>query len=130
MGVLHQWRNDTKLSTSYFVFYGKIALQPIRYMAKIFAMKMLVAKMFVAKKLPAKILDKEKSCPTFHIYIGIKIQVKIMLRVSNRREVDKEEIFDDSCVGLQISCFRLNVCLPPNSYGEILNPTWRWDLWG
>lgn len=31
---LCQWRNETKLTTSYFIFCGKIALWPISYPAK------------------------------------------------------------------------------------------------
>ena len=46
----------TKLPTSYFIFHGKIALQPINYVAEN-AAKMLVAKMFAAKKLREEIPD-------------------------------------------------------------------------
>lgn len=74
MGVLKelcQWRNGTiKLTTSLntlrlsnenqtviLFFCGKIALYPIGYAAKMFAVKMLTAKIFAAKMLTAKIPD-------------------------------------------------------------------------
>ena len=57
MGALCQWRSETKLSTGYFIFYGKISLWQISYAAQMSATKMLAAKMFMAKKFPAKILE-------------------------------------------------------------------------
>lgn len=36
MRVLHQWKNKTKLSNSYFVIYSKIDLWPLSYVAKMF----------------------------------------------------------------------------------------------
>ena len=44
MGALCQWRNETKLSTSYFIFYGKTALRPISYEVKMLAAKMVKVK--------------------------------------------------------------------------------------
>lgn len=41
---LHQWRNETKLSTRYFIIYSKIALWPISC-----AVKMLMAKTLYSK---------------------------------------------------------------------------------
>ena len=58
MGVMCQWRNECKLSTSFFIFNNKIVLQPISYVAK-----MLVTKMSVAKMLTVKILDMDSGCP-------------------------------------------------------------------
>lgn len=31
---------------------------------------------------------------------GITIQFKVVIQVSNSREMDKDEVFDDSCAGL------------------------------
>ena len=57
MGALHQWKSEARLLTSYFIFYGKIAVWPLSYVAKIFVIKMLLAKMSTAKTLTVKILD-------------------------------------------------------------------------
>ena len=51
MGALHQWKSEARLSSSYIIFYGKIAVWPLSYVAKIFVIKMLVAKMSTAKRL-------------------------------------------------------------------------------
>lgn len=40
---------NKKLSTSYFIFHGRIALGPTSYAAKMFAVKMSMAKMFMAE---------------------------------------------------------------------------------
>lgn len=45
---------ETKLSTNYFTFYGKIAFLPISWEVKTFAVKMLAAKMSTAKTLTSK----------------------------------------------------------------------------
>ena len=46
---------ETKLSTGYFIFYGRIALWPISYVVKKFVAKGLAAKMFTAKMLTAEV---------------------------------------------------------------------------
>ena len=52
---------ETKLSNQtvnqLFIFYGKIALQPISYVVKMFAAKMPTIKMSTAKMLTVKIPD-------------------------------------------------------------------------
>ena len=48
---------QTKLSTSHFIFYGKIASQPISYAANMFVAIMLVAKISTAEIFTAKIPD-------------------------------------------------------------------------
>lgn len=62
-----KWRNEAKLSTSYFIFYRKMALWPVCYVVNIF-----VAKMLVVKMLTPKILDIHKRvlCPSF-IHLSI-----------------------------------------------------------
>lgn len=46
---------QTKLNQLFFCLYGKIALWPNSYIAKMFAMKVLTAKMLVAKMLMVKL---------------------------------------------------------------------------
>ena len=58
MGVMCQWRNESKLSTSCFIFNNKIVLQPISYVAKVLVTKISVAKMFTVK-----ILNTDSGCP-------------------------------------------------------------------
>lgn len=71
MGVLYQWRNQIELLSQtvnqlFFIFYDKIALQPIPcvvkifiylFCVKIFIRKILAAKVSVAKMLTMKIPD-------------------------------------------------------------------------
>ena len=55
---------QTKLSTSHFIFYGKIASQPISYAASMFVAIMLVAKISTAEIFTAKIPDVSQiTCP-------------------------------------------------------------------
>ena len=46
----------TKQPARYFIFYSKIALQPISYVARVFSAKMHVTKIFTAEKIMIKIL--------------------------------------------------------------------------
>lgn len=46
---------ETKLLTTYLIFYGKIALRSISFMAEMFAAKMLGAKISMAKMLMGKV---------------------------------------------------------------------------
>lgn len=54
--TIHQLKPNcpTKLSTSYFIFYGKIALMPISYLMEMFAVETLVTKMSMANMLMEK----------------------------------------------------------------------------
>lgn len=78
--VLGQWKNETKLSTSYFIFQGKIALKFCYYLVmwqKIFVAKVLVAKMSTAKSLTVKIPDthsnnKELTWVIFEAHLEFK----------------------------------------------------------
>ena len=65
VGVMCQWRNEPKLSTSCFIFNNKIVSQPISYVAK-----MLVTEMSVAKMLTVKILDMDSGCPRTLTFTG------------------------------------------------------------
>ena len=55
-------KTHINLSNSYFIFYTKIALQPISYAAKMFAGKRLLAKMSTAKILAVKLQDMGSKC--------------------------------------------------------------------
>lgn len=48
---------QTKLSTSYFIFYGTTVLQQVNYAVEMFVAKMIAAKMSMAEMFVAKILD-------------------------------------------------------------------------
>ena len=47
---------QTKLLTTYLIFYGKIALRSISFMTEMFAAKMLGEKISMAKMLMGKVL--------------------------------------------------------------------------
>lgn len=69
---------QTKPSTSYSIFHGKIALQPIPYATKMFAAKVPAAKMSMAKKLPVKIPATltDISSPYFRQWKALKSQAR------------------------------------------------------
>lgn len=78
MGALHQWKSEARLSTSYIIFYGKTAIWPLSYVAKILVIKMFVAKMSIAKTLTVKILDtysnnKKLTWVIFEAHLGLEV---------------------------------------------------------
>lgn len=61
------------------MFYSKIALWPISYVAKMFASKVFTVKMSVAKMLTVKVLDSDE-------YMRNAIQVCRVVKTMTRKE--------------------------------------------